>query len=165
MLAECCESVRAQTVQPLEHLVGIDYARVGTTANMNRLAAAAKGNWLAVVADDDLILPHHLEALLQPANADIVYSEPRVEGEEWGLIGPVDVRAVADHAPTPPATCLIRTALWRKLGGYRGGRFADGIPEDHDLWVRAAKAGARIAYVPEVTWVYRFHGGNQSRRD
>lgn len=165
MLAECLESVWAQTVQPIEHLVAIDYERIGTTENVNRLVHAARGEWLYILADDDLMLPHCLETHLAHAGmAEIVYSEPRVEGESWGRIGNIDPEEMLRGGATPPASALIRVSFWRQLGGYRGGRFDTGVPEDRDFWIRSARAGARFVYVPEVTKVYRFHGGNQSRR-
>jgi len=34
--------------------------------------------------------------------------------------------------------------------------------EDHDLWLRLAAAGSRIAYLPEVLLDYRLHGGSIS---
>jgi hypothetical protein len=48
--------------------------------------------------------------------------------------------------------------LWRDLDGYREGH---GHP-DWDLLKRAETLGARFLNIPEVTWVYRFHGGNMS---
>ena len=34
--------------------------------------------------------------------------------------------------------------------------------EDYDLWLRVARAGARIGFLNEVLGEYRIHGGNQS---
>jgi len=53
----------------------------------------------------------------------------------------------------------MRTELWREQGGYRDGH---GHP-DWDMLRRCETAGATFLNIPEITWVYRFHGGNMSR--
>ncbi|MBI3936407.1 MAG: glycosyltransferase family 2 protein [Betaproteobacteria bacterium] len=153
MLAECIASVAAQTRPPLEHLICVDYERAGVVATTNRLCGFARGDRILPIADDDLLLPECLEKLEGGGPPDaIVYSEMRVEGEWWPPVGP--------DPQTLPSTALIPTELWHRLGGYR----VTQRPEDQDFWQRAREAGTRFCYVPDVTWVYRFWGGNISRR-
>lgn len=157
MLGKCMRSVRDQTVPPLEHLVAIDYERIGVVANTNRLAEQARGEWILPLADDDYLLPRCLELLLEATGqGDVIYSEVRVEGESWPPIGP---GASQGKVAGLPGTALIKTELWHQLGGYRQ---LDG-PEDLDLWNRAQEKRAVFAYVPKVLWVYRFHANNLSR--
>ena len=58
-----------------------------------------------------------------------------------------------------PLTCMIRRSFFESLGGYD-----DTIPHlDTEFWYRAVKAGARVVYVPEPLFLYRFHGAQFSR--
>jgi hypothetical protein len=57
-----------------------------------------------------------------------------------------------------PSNMVMRTSLWREMGGYREGV---GHP-DWDMLRRCESAGADFYNVPDVTWVYRFHGKNMS---
>lgn len=153
-LHECRLSVLAQTYSEREHLVLLDSERQGCSRTLNTLARAARGEWLFLVADDDLLLPRCLEAHLRvSATSDIVYCPPLVWGEDhhqfWG--GP----------PMIPSTCLIRRQLWQRLGGYDESARST---EDRFLYERAMKEGARFTRIEEPTWVYRFHGGNKSRQ-
>lgn len=58
-----------------------------------------------------------------------------------------------------PMTCMIRRTLWDDLQGYDGT-----LPHaDTEFWYRAVKAGARIVYVPEPLFLYRYHPQQDSR--
>jgi GT2 family glycosyltransferase len=159
MLAECLASVARQSVKPTEHLVGIDHHRIGAANMLNRLAASTQSAWLAVVCDDDLLDARHLEVLMAAGcDADIVYPYCRVVGRgDWSPNREFDPDALRE-ANYIPATALIRRTLWERLGGWRPEPFN----EDHDFWLRAVDAAATFKCVPEVTWTYRFHGGNHS---
>jgi len=154
MLLECIASVQAQTYQEAEHLIHVDKELRGCAWTMNHLAEQASGEWLVPLADDDLLLPGALEVLLAyAAEADVVYSPPLV----WGN---ADSMHFFGDPPRIPSFGLIRTTLWRELGGYDLGRRRE---EDRDFWTRALERGARFARADAwPTWVYRFHGGNKS---
>lgn len=154
MLRECRESVRAQTFREWEHLVKVDVEREGCSGTVNELGRHAVGEWLFLIADDDLLLPDCLEAHLAVcAEADVVYGPPIVEGEDphqfWGT------------PPMIPSTALIRASLWRKQGGYKLGLDAT---EDCDFYRRAVERRARFVRIDGHHWTYRFHGGNKSRQ-
>ena len=164
MLAECLASVAAQTLPPLEHLVGIDHARWGSSAVRNALLAGARGDWIAVLDDDDIAWPQHLEKLAAKADeADIVYSFCEVTGKQWNPNACFDPERLRSNNYIP-VTSLIRTDVLRSLNGWRDSQDCDNGLEDWDLWLRALNAGARFACLDEVTWTYRFHGGNKSVR-
>jgi glycosyltransferase involved in cell wall biosynthesis len=153
MLEECIASVTAQTYPDHEHLIGVDEERQGCSFVMNQLAEQAVGEWLLPLADDDLILPGCLATLLaSSAEADIVYAPPLV----WGN----GSKHFFGTPPYIPSFALIRSELWRTLGGYAPGLVRE---EDRDLWVRAIAAGARFVRADSApTWIYRFHAGNKS---
>jgi glycosyltransferase involved in cell wall biosynthesis len=154
-LRECFRSVEAQTLPEYQrqHLVAIDEAHAGCAVTVNRLAVEAVGEWLFILADDDLMLPGCLEAHLAAAvDADVVYAPPLV----WGA----DATAYRQGHPAIPSASLIRTALWRQLGGYNETLRRE---EDRDFYERAVEAGARFVRVAdEPTWVYRIHPGSKS---
>lgn len=165
MLGECIASVTAQTLQPISHLVGIDHGRDGSSAMRNRLLSAVQTEWVAVLDDDDVALPDHLRLLLgATSDADVVYSLPTVEGRDgWQPVGPFDAERLRRESYIP-ATALVRTSMAQGIGGWRHSREVKNGWEDWDLWLRLLDAGGRFAYVPEVTWRYRFHGGNKTNR-
>ena len=153
LLRECEASVAAQTVRDFEHLVLLDKNGEGCAVTMNRLARRAKGEWLLPLADDDLLLPGCLEALLaRSGSGDIIYAPPLVTGNEdrWWFF---------QEPPVIPSFALIRKQLWDDLGGYDETLKRE---EDRNLWVAALDAGARFVRVDEPCWVYRQHGGNKS---
>jgi GT2 family glycosyltransferase len=158
-LAECIASVATQTRTPDEHFVGIDHERIGVANMLNRLAERTSSAWLAVLADDDLLDPCHLDVLIAEAEgADIVYAFCRVTGRGgWSPNRDFDPAALR-RANYIPATALIRYSLWERLGGWSERQ----VHEDHEFWLRALDAGATFRCIPRVTWTYRFHGGNRS---
>jgi glycosyltransferase involved in cell wall biosynthesis len=161
MLREALESVRAQSLPPFLHLVGVDYERAGLSEMLNRLAGAAiaaGAEWVVQLDDDDLLDPAHLETLARHApGADVVYSYCRVTGRDWDPNSPFDPDRLLRENYIP-SNALVRASLLADLDGWRSGRGH----EDWDLWLRALHAGARFVSVPEVTWTYRFHGANMS---
>jgi len=151
-----------QSLQPVAHLVYLDYAYQGPARVLNAMLpsiSASNAEWVAQLADDDLMLPHHLRVLADNAkDADIVYSYCRVEGRAWDPNASFDADRLRRENYIP-ATTLIRTSLCEELG-WRADA-AHGF-EDWDFWLRALDCGAVFKCVPEVTWVYRFHGKNLS---
>jgi GT2 family glycosyltransferase len=163
MLAECLASVAHQTEPPSAHLVGIDHIRAGTSSVRNSLLAAARTEFVAVLDDDDVALPEHFATLLS-VPADIVYTLPSVEGRPgWQPVGPFDPERLRRESYIP-ATALIRKELLEDMGGWRDSADTPNGWEDWDLYLRALDAGARFAFIPTVTWRYRFHGGNKTNR-
>lgn len=156
LLAESLDSVAKQSRQPDEQLICIDYQHRGTAATLNRALRGVTSDFVAVLQDDDLLYPHHLETLLDNCEgADVVY--PRCDAD-WPVVN-VD----ADFNPKLlrfcnyiPATALIRTDTLRKVGGW-----PDDNWEDHELWKRLLDVDAVFRKVDVVTWHYRRHGRPQ----
>ena len=161
--AEAIASVNAQTLKPLAHLISIDHERAGPARTLNRLLPAcfaAGADWIAQLADDDLLDPEHLATLATATNeADIIYPYCRVTGREWNPNAPFDAARLRRENYIPAIT-MIRATLCEELDGWRADA-AHGF-EDWDFWLRALDVGARFACIPRVTWTYRFHGKNLS---
>lgn len=153
-LGECARSVEVQTHRDFQHLIELDDDSDGCSVMYNRLVGSATGDWVFVLADDDLMLPRCLEThWAHAADADVVYAPPLV----WGLHDPW---WFFQAPPVIPATALIRKSLWVELGGYDETAVRE---EDRGLWVKAVEAGARFVRAEgEPTWVYRIHGRNKS---
>ncbi len=156
LLRECEASVKAQTASEWEHLILIDRNHDGCSITMNHLARAARGKYVIPLADDDLLLPGAIEALLAGAvdGADIVYAPPLVTGNEdrwWFYQAP----------PVIPSFGLIRRDLWDQLGGYDETLLRE---EDRSFWTRALEVGATFQRVDAPVWVYRQHDSNKSFR-
>lgn len=130
----------------MEHLIDVDHAHRGCAFTVNRLAGAARGEWLLICADDDLLLPRCLAILLEHSeNADIVYSPPLV----WGNNSP----HFFGKPPFIPSFGLIHKELWDEIGGYEDVN----REEDRKFWIRALELGANFVRASdEPTWVYRF---------
>jgi len=160
-LAEAIESVQAQSRPPEAHLIEVDDLRQGTAAMRNRMVEEADTEWVAPLDDDDLLLPIHLQVLLDGASssgADVIYSD-------WNGHVPKGCPRDFDSAALRaknfiPATALIRREAIEAVGGY-----PEVHGEDWALWLLMDRAGARFYRVPVVTWTYRRGtGGKQATR-
>lgn len=162
LLEECRASVRAQTLPAARHLVGVDDRGTGQPGPiLNELARQCDEPWLAVLADDDLLLPRHLELHAEHFdNADVIYAYTRVEGrDDWDPNRPFDADTLR-RSSCIPATCLVNRDTWARVKGWGDERRM----EDWGFYLRCLQAGARFHCIEEATWVYRFHGDNKSLR-
>lgn len=153
LLGEALESVRTQTLQPAEHVIVVDYDKRDTADALNRALEAVTSEWVAVLDDDDVLYPHHLETLAGAARfADVVYSNFDCD---WGLscFRAFDPKALREENFIP-TTALIRTSKLRDVGGWPAQRL-----QDWGLWLRILDAQGRFVAVPRVTWRYRRHVG------
>lgn len=155
MLQEMLESVGGQSVLPAAHLVVWDDGR-GFVDTVNRAVGMVDTGWFCLVDDDDLLLPGHVGTLAGNLSADVVWTWCEVRGRDWNPNQPY-VKDRLQAFNYIPSNHAFRTDLFHLLGGYRRAEHPD-----HDLLARAEREGATFLNIPEVTWVYRFHGGNMS---
>ena len=153
MLLQNVASVRANNVQPARHVIGIDWARTGVVKMVNSLCEAVDTEWILPLADDDLLMKNYIQEMVAAAApaVDVIYSRPAVVGSDWAPYRYEFSAHALREQNFIPSTALIRTDLWRKLGGYSEHAF----PEDWDFWLRALDAGAFFRHVPSVNWIYR----------
>jgi hypothetical protein len=178
MLGDCIASVEAQLVKPRRHIIAIDYERVGCARMMNDLVQAVDTEWIVPLADDDLLLKGYIAEMVTAAgNSAVTYSRPIAVGADWAPRR-YDFSAVELRKENYiPSTALIRTEMWRKVGGYRSAQDAKGerffdewrmrsnftedmFPDDWDFWLRCLDARGHFRHVPSRNWVYRMHPGN-----
>jgi glycosyltransferase involved in cell wall biosynthesis len=145
----------------------------GIVAALNAGIAEARAPYLARLDADDIARPDRL-------SKQIAFMEARPEigllgtwaevidetGNAAGRLTPpadpaVLARALARTNPFVHSSVMMRTALVRRLGGYRA---AFRAAEDYDLWLRLAEAGG-VANLPENLVQYRRHAASETRRD
>lgn len=161
LLTEMLRSVAQQTRLPDAHAIKWDHG-VGFVETVNQAVASVRTDYFCLVDDDDLLLPNHVETLAENLTADIVWTWCQIEGRTgWNPNSGWEPGRLA-HGNFIPSNMAMRTDLWNELGGYRN--VAPGDHPDWELLRRAEAAGATFRNVPNVTWVYRFHGGNMSLR-
>jgi glycosyltransferase involved in cell wall biosynthesis len=197
-LAESIESVLAQTHSDFELIIVDDgstddtaiiadhYAcmdpRVrlvrqpnqGVAGARNTGLEVARGEWVACLDHDDLMLPHRLERqiafITEHPDVKVFGSVCQYINEEGRPRGGHTIGApVRSHADldallkkgrliglTHPSVMMHRDTI-RSLGGYYP---AMEPAEDLDLWMRVAEAGHLVLQDDEVLTKYRVHAGS-----
>jgi glycosyltransferase involved in cell wall biosynthesis len=142
-------------VTELEKAPGYGYG------HRNRSLELARGEAILWLADDDLLLPDHLERIgelwdigrfdLVQSHAVAVHPDERLEwcGSDWSV--PVHRAALAHANRNPMTSVSLRVALAREIGGWDAT-----LPRaaDWDLWRRALAAGARCVTSLEPTHLH-----------
>jgi glycosyltransferase involved in cell wall biosynthesis len=194
-LATAIESVQAQTLADFELVIVDDGSTDGSedviagfaardrrirvyrkpnsgiSETLNRGIAEARGDWIARLDADDVMLPHRLERQMAFVSGD---SEIVAAGSYYDIIDAGGARC-ATLRPLPrsrdelqrfldarePLTFTHPTMIYRRtiamaLGGYR----TDYEPcEDTELFARMLAMSGVILIQPEVLTLYRVHGG------
>ena len=184
-LGEALESVRAQTLQPLETIV-VDNASTDATPEIarqwgtrceheprrggaharNRGAAAARGNFFAMLDADDLCAPQRFEWQMEA-----LLSDPRLEAafglmEQFRSPDLAPAEAAAIHCPTGaqparmPNLMMIRREAFERVGPFSPDM---GLADIVEWFARAEAAGLRHAVVPHVVLRRRLHLNNTGR--
>ena len=166
-------------VEVLEQVPGVVVVRpgenLGFAGGCNAGAAAATGDYLALVNGDAIVEPTTMarlvEELAQPdvaiAGASIrLASDPRllnaggnpvhVLGISWaGRLNEPEDRTQPEEVVVASGACLmLETAVWRQLGGFDDKYFA--YHEDTELSIRVWQTGRRVMYVPDAVAVHRY---------
>ncbi len=140
--------------------------RLHISGASNRGARTATGSYIAYLDDDDLLYPDHAAltvAALERTGADVAYTNclaeySRMDGDEKHLIG-FQLFRDRDFDPTllmadnfaPIHSIVHRCDLFERFG------FFDeelAVQDDWEMWLRAARAGARFVHVDRITCEY-----------
>jgi len=145
----------------------------GIVAALNAAIAAARAPYLARLDADDRAKPDRLgkQLAFMQAHPEIgllgTFAESiDAEGNIIGRLTPPTGGARLLHVlsrtnPFIHSSILMRTALVRRIGGYRA---AFKAAEDYDLWLRLAEVGG-VANLADYLTQYRRHDSNLSQRD
>lgn len=152
-------------------LVVVHLARCGLVAALNAGLGLCRAPLVARMDGDDICHPRRLELqhelLLRRPEVDVVSC--RVSCFPRTAVGPglrlyeAWLNALSDHrsivrerfveAPLVHPSTVIRRRALDEVGGWRDLPW----PEDHDLWLRLAEAGARFAKVDRPLFFWRHH--------
>ena len=174
LLSRAMQSVMGQTVKPLAHLIMSDFQKVGAPKMLDACLRTAQTEWVAILADDDEFLPHHLETLwnlVQDNDADIGYTHFRYSNlpDAGHLERFRGVPFDYDNPRQMTGVYMGRREYLLDVGGHSAFFDAESyevdaqgnrVGEDFHLVRRLAHEGARIAVSPEVTWIYHVGHGN-----
>jgi hypothetical protein len=174
LLGRAMASVMAQTYKPLVHLILSDFEKIGAPKMLDLCLRTAQTEWVAILADDDEFLPHHLETLwhlMEENKADVGYTHFRYSNREDA--GHLEkYRGLPfDHEKPRQMTGVYmgRREYLLDIGGHSAlfdeesnnlDEEGNRIGEDFHLVKRLAYERAKVAVSPEVTWVYHVGHGN-----
>ena len=174
LLARAVKSVKAQTLQPAAHLIMEDSNKLGGAAIKDKLLKKVKTKYVAVLDDDDELLPQHLEVLyksITESDADLVY--PWFRYQTLGNAGHLETYAYQPWSNNDihqvPITWIAKTNTIRRAGGFSEGYEAESmnldsggnrIGDDFLLIKRLVEHDRIIKHHPEITWIY--HDDRQS---
>jgi alpha-1,3-rhamnosyltransferase len=151
----------------------------GIPANCNRGIKESSGDWIKIIAGDDILFPGAISSLVKNINSssDIYFGkigffsanedcsdrkiyrvEPSKRIESFFLLSPRLQNILlkfSNFLPAPGA--FIHKKLLVKLG-YFDERFF--LCEDHPFWLKATKNGAKLGFCNEFVAYYRVNHNN-----
>lgn len=156
----------------------------GVTANANRGISAAKGEWIKIIAGDDLLLPNAIERFVASAvDGDFFFARMELFHDEPDKDVSDDRKAFYDEAyaifrndlsaaeqydlirysnnfcPAPAA--FFSREAFDKIGGFD---LSIAMAEDMPLWLRATAKGYRLHFIDEPLVRYRIGSGSVQRK-
>lgn len=168
LLTRAVASVAAQEQPAAAISVAIDSQHEGAWTTRNRALSTARTTWSAFLDDDDELLPHHLQFLLDMADEhglDLVWGWFSVVGG----VDPFPQHRGRQYDPAEPSivpiTYLARTELLHDAVAATGGFVGDEIGawdnQDYPLFDYVARHGRHMAF-DDKTWLWHHHGANTS---
>ena len=143
--------------------------------NWNRSIELARGRWVHILHQDDLVLPgfYHAMAAADPAGADVALCQhafidekdhwlaiSRLERDEAGLLdGWLEELMVRQPVQCPAV--VVRRSRYERAGGFRTDL---SYVLDWEMWVRLTAGGAGWWYIPRVLACYRQHTSSETAR-
>ena len=159
------------------------YTRIehgGIVAALNSGLRLCRGDYIARMDVDDLMLPHRLEKQLAHCKATPALDLIGCHVQPYGIDKALSQGGIRYHqllntmcsgadiltgifvdSPLAHSTFFGRRELFDRLGGYQRHQWA----EDYDFILRAARTGAKFGTVPEVLLKRGDHTGRLTRHD
>ncbi len=162
-LKDAIKSVKAQTYGDWELIVERGENRLGQ--NLNNAIFGARGEYIKVLAEDDLLTPDSLKILYKGIRGyDFVYSDAENFGELKGW-------PPRSHDSTVTLQSMLigngihgGTTLYRKDALVEVGCYDESLctGEEYDLHLKLLKAGYKHRHIPGIVYRYRLHASNKS---
>lgn len=160
LLEEAIKSVKNQTYRNIQLIV-----KSGGTLgkNINEAAKLAEGEYIKILADDDLLPPDAIAKMVKCAGAGVIYGDALyrygtvdslLKGKYTGLYD------LARKVTFCGAATMYRADMFRGLKGWDESLTTG---EELEFHLRCAANGYDFAYCPHVVYIYRQHGGSKSR--
>ena len=150
---------------PFARLI-VNERNLGTTPSANVGLRAARGEYVGLLDDDDMLFPDHVARLADAleragggaANSHAItcyleltpFSDYAVYGYRVALARHVDRSDIYVRDPIAPMSMLMRRSVLERLGGFEESVV---FAEDWELWIRIAEH-YDVLYVPFVTGIY-----------
>jgi glycosyltransferase involved in cell wall biosynthesis len=174
LLQRCIQSVKNQTLQPAKHSIKLDDERLGHCAMLDAMIQEATTKYIAILDDDDELLPNHLELLyktIEQTNADLVY--PHFKYSNLPDAGHLEKykNMPWDNNPNRqvPITWLAKRQSILEVGGFSKDFDINSYLIDkegnrlgHDFFMikKLIEANKIIYHISDITWIY--HVGHPS---
>lgn len=183
----CAIVERLQTESPVElRLIRLPQNSGGPVQPMNTGVQAARGEWIAMLDHDDLMVPRRIETTMSLAGSEptlgIIFGQSQ-EIDSQGNQMPARPQAYTRFGSVEkkfPATTafqsligegfgyggaggmLFRKAAWQAVSGFD---IRYKICWDYDFATRVTLGNWAVGYVPRVVYYHRRHQGNLEHRD
>lgn len=146
---------------------------MGLSRTLNKAVKMANGEFIAILASDDMYLPNRIEEsvnVLSTAKPNVcaVYSDGFIIDENGRKISKYSHKFKVPLSKNTYKELLLRdwiaalSVLYRKSSLFQCGLFDENIEiEDYDMLLRLAQL-FKFDYIPKPLFLYRWHGLNYS---
>jgi glycosyltransferase involved in cell wall biosynthesis len=174
LLERASKSVQNQTLKVKDHSIKLDSEKLGQPLILDQIIKKAKTKYVAILDDDDELLPNHIELLYKKiieTEADLVFPHfkysnlsdaghlEKFRGLPWDNNNPHQV----------PITWIAKRETILEVGGFSGDfdvlsyevdNQGNRIGNDFNLIKKLVEANKQITNISEITWIY--HVGHPS---
>ena len=166
-LFDAIESYEAQEFTGTSELILSHNPTYSLGENFNAGVARAKGKYVKILPDDDLLTPNCLQDLFDAAertNADLVFAQARdftgSQNTYWTpIVTDMSLEALLFENFIHGGTTLYRTDMLRDLGGYDESLWT---AEEYEFHLRCVSKGFKLHYVPKIVFNYRVWASSKS---
>ena len=168
--------IAQQFDDPRIRLIPSPHLGVASAANIG--TEQARGKYIARMDSDDYAYPHRLEsqlALLKRQSLDVVGAQVHIRNSDGtptetlqryqGWINSETLSSAQIQALRFVEFPLVNPTILARREYFELGFHNDELPEDYDLFLRAAEAGMTFGKVPEVLLDWNDSGSRLTRKD
>lgn len=135
------------------------------STNYNNAVKIAKGDYLKMLMDDDLLTTNCLKDLYEGiGDADMIYANAinfTPHKQTLVIARPATFKSVYEHDGIHTGTIMIKHSTFLDLGGNDENL---NCMEDYDLNLNLLSHGYTMTYINKVVYHYRVHPGQKSFR-